>query len=378
MTFTLIHTDGRARAGMILTDRGEIPTPIFMPVGTQGAVKAVEQRELDELGARIILGNTYHLYLRPGPALIEKAGGLHTFMNWNGPILTDSGGYQVFSLSDLRGISEEGVDFKSHLDGSAHKFTPEKVIDLQRVLGSDIMMVLDECTPYPCEERYAIESNEMTMRWAGRCKNMFERTRPLYGKNQALFAIVQGSTYASIREASTIALVDMGFDGYAIGGLSVGEPTDIMYEMTEVCTTILPQDRPRYLMGVGTPENLLESIECGIDMFDCVLPTRNGRNGLFFTQRGKINIRNAAYAEDFNPIDEECECYTCRTFTRAYIRHLFKAREIMALQLASIHNLAFYLWLCNSARQAILNDCYRVWKSERLNSLSAEVAELTL
>ncbi len=348
---------------------------MFMPVGTQGAVKAVEPRELEEIGVRIILGNTYHLYLRPGTDVIEKAGGLHAFAGWERPILTDSGGYQVFSLSDLREMAEEGVQFKSHLDGSLHLFTPEKVIDIQRALGSDIMMVLDECTPYPCDEPYAAASNGLTVRWAGRCRERMEQTSPRYGKHQALFAIVQGSTHPGLREQSAEALVAMGFDGYAIGGLSVGEPADVMYEITERCTSILPQDRPRYLMGVGTPENILESIGRGIDMFDCVMPTRNGRNALFFTRNGRLNLRNAAFATDFCPVDTACGCYTCTHFTRAYLRHLFKAREIMALQLASIHNLSFYIWLCRIARQEILNDRYTEWKAEQLTSMTREVVE---
>lgn len=376
MQFTLQHTDGNARAGRLKTDRGEIPTPIFMPVGTQGTVKAVEQRELDELGAKVILGNTYHLYLRPGIELIQKAGGLHKFINWNKPILTDSGGYQVFSLSDLRGLEEEGVTFKSHHDGSLHKFTPEGVVEIQRALGSDFMMVLDECTPYPCNEEYARKSNEMTIRWAERCKNQFERTQPQYGFGQALFAIVQGSTYPVIREISTQKLAEMNFEGFAIGGLSVGEPLEDMYRITELCTSILPQEKPRYLMGVGTPENILESIERGIDMFDCVMPTRNGRNGLFFTRNGKINIKNAVHTNDFRPIDDECECYCCRNFTRAYIRHLVRAKEILALQLASIHNLTFYLWLVRSAREAILENRFTLWKAEQLKRLSAEALEI--
>ncbi len=346
-----------------------------MPVGTQGTVKAVEQRELDELGARIILGNTYHLYLRPGVDLIQKAGGLHKFINWHKPILTDSGGYQVFSLSDLRGLDEEGVVFKSHHDGSMHTFTPEGVVDIERALGSDFMMVLDECTPYPCDEEYARKSNELTVRWAERCRNRFEQTGPLYGHEQTLLAIVQGSTYPAIREKSAKALVSMDFDAYAIGGLSVGEPAEDMYSITALCTDILPQDKPRYLMGVGTPENILESIDRGIDMFDCVMPTRNGRNGLFFTSRGRLNIKNAAYASDFKPVDEECSCYGCRSFTRAYIRHLVKSDEILALQLASIHNLTFYLRLVAGAREAILERRFAAWKNEQLHKLAGTVPQ---
>ncbi|MCZ6776533.1 MAG: tRNA guanosine(34) transglycosylase Tgt [Ignavibacteria bacterium] len=371
----MIHTDGKGRAGVLGTDRGDVPTPMFIPVGTQGAVKAVEPRELEEVGARIILGNTYHLYLRPGIEIIERAGGLHRFMSWAGSILTDSGGYQVYSLSELRELTEEGVSFKSHLDGSLHCFTPERVIDMQRSLGSDVMMVLDECVPYPCSERYAIDSNSLTIKWAERCKRQMLRGQPKYNADQALFAIVQGGTYPVIRENSARALVELEFDGYAIGGLSVGEPQEIMYSMTEICTEILPAEKPRYLMGVGTPENILESIDRGIDLFDCVLPTRNGRNAVFFTREGKLNIKNASFADDFSPVDGACTCYTCKNFSRAYIRHLFKAREIMAMQLASIHNLSFYLWLIRSAREAILEDRYGVWKAERMETLSAEVAD---
>jgi queuine tRNA-ribosyltransferase len=290
--------------------------------------------------------------------------------------LTDSGGYQVFSLSDLRGLDEEGVTFTSHLDGSEHKFTPEGVVDIQRSLGSDIMMVLDECTPYPCDEEYARHSNELTLRWAVRARERFEQTQPLYGFGQTLFAIVQGSTYPSIREYSARTLVEMDFRGYAIGGLSVGEPTEEMYSVTNLVTDILPETKPRYLMGVGTPENILESIERGIDLFDCVMPTRNGRNGMFFTRRGKINIKNAAYALDFRPVDEQCGCYGCRTFTRAYIRHLVKANEILALQLASVHNLTFYLWLVTAAREAILAGRFSEWKSEMVKHFSTELQTL--
>lgn len=354
---------------------GEVLTPVFMPVGTQGTVKAVEPRELEEIQARIILGNTYHLYLRPGCSVLCAAGGLHRFMQWGRPILTDSGGFQVYSLADLRGIDETGITFKSHLDGSVHHFTPENVVDTQRTLGSDIMMVLDECTPHPCDEEYARRSNGMTVRWAGRCRERFAATASQYGAEQTLFAIVQGSVYQEIREASARALVEMDFDGYAIGGLSVGEPAGVMYRMTEVCTGILPPLKPRYLMGVGTPENILESIERGIDMFDCVMPTRNGRNAVVFTRHGKLNLRNARHAADFSPVDAECDCYACRTFSRAYLRHLFRAREILALQLASIHNLAFYLWLTASARQAILEGRYAAWKAATLAAMAPEECE---
>ena len=346
-----------------------------MPVGTQGTVKAVEQRELRELGARIILGNTYHLYLRPGTALIEAAGGLHRFMNWDRPILTDSGGYQVFSLSDLRRIGEEGVEFKSHIDGSPHVFTPERVVDIERSLGSDIMMVLDECAPYPCDEEYAARSSELTLRWAARCRERMEATRPLYGAPQSLFGIVQGSVFPALRERSARALVAMDFDGYAIGGLSVGEPEAAMEELTGLCTAVLPADRPRYLMGVGTPRNLLQAIARGVDMFDCVLPTRNGRNAVLFTRRGKLNMRNAAHTSDFRPVDEECACYGCRTFSRAYLRHLFKAGEILALQIASMHNLTFYLWLVGEARTAIAEHRFAPWKALMLEQLAAPAAD---
>jgi queuine tRNA-ribosyltransferase len=375
LKFSIAQSDGRARAGLITTGRGEIPTPAFMPVGTQGTVKAVEQRELLEIGARIILGNAYHLYLRPGTRLIEKAGGLHRLIGWERPILTDSGGYQVFSLAPLRRIAEEGVRFRSHIDGSEHLFTPEGVIDIERSLGSDIMMVLDECAPFPCKEEYARQSNEMTIRWAGRARERKERTQPLYGADQFLFAIVQGGTYGSIREDSARALSGMDFDGYAIGGLSVGEPEETMYGMTDLCTAILPVDRPRYLMGVGTPANILESIERGVDMFDCVLPTRNGRNAVLFTRNGKLNMRNAAHAGDFSPVDPACTCYGCRNFSRAYLRHLFKAGEILALQIASMHNLTFYHWLCTAAREAILGRNFAAWKETMLNALSARAAD---
>jgi len=348
-----------------------------MPVGTQGAVKAVEPRELEEMGFRMVLGNTYHLYLRPGTSIIENAGGLHSFIGWNRAILTDSGGYQVFSLSDLRGITEEGVHFKSHLDGSSHLFTPERVIDVQRLLGSDVAMVLDECVAYPCEEAYAREASQRTVRWANRARIQWERTPPLYGEVQVLFAIVQGSTSASLREDAARALIADEFDGYAIGGLSVGEPVHVMYEMTEVCADHLPTGAPRYLMGVGTPENILECIDRGIDMFDCVLPTRNGRNATLFTRRGKLGMRNLSHNQDFTPVDPECSCYTCRNFSRAYLRHLFKAGEILALQLASVHNLSYYSWLTACAREAILEDRYGTWKEEQLRTLSTEVPEIT-
>ncbi len=367
-------TDGHARAGVLETDHGTIETPVFMPVGTQGSVKAIEHRELDEIGAGIILGNTYHLYLRPGTEIIQKAGGLHRFINWKKPILTDSGGYQIFSLADLRTIREGGVSFQSHLDGSSHMFSPESVVQIQRALGSDIIMVLDECTPYPCDEKYAETSHHLTLRWAQQCRDEFTDREPVYDHRQSLFGIVQGSVFPRLRRQSANALVEMDFDGYALGGLAVGEPAAIMYEMIEVCEPLLPKDQPRYLMGVGTPENLLEAIERGMDMFDCVLPTRNGRNGMVFTRNGSLNLRNAGFKSDFSPIEEECSCYTCRTFTRAYLRHLFLAKEILALQLATIHNLAFYLWLMREARAAILDSRFHPWKSSVLDRFRSETA----
>jgi queuine tRNA-ribosyltransferase len=364
--FAVEHTEASARAGRLETDHGAIETPIFMPVGTQGSVKAVEHRELQELGAQIILGNTYHLYLRPGIEVLKKMGGLHRFMNWQLPILTDSGGYQVFSLSELRKITEEGVTFRSHVDGSAHLFTPEKVMEIEHAIGSDIMMVLDECTPYPCEHVYAKKSNEMTVRWAARCQKAHAASELLYGHRQALFAIVQGSVFKDIRKDSAAALVDLDFEGYAVGGLAVGEPVETMYELTEYCTSMLPSNKPRYLMGVGTPENLLECIERGIDMFDCVMPTRNGRNSMVFTREGRVNLRNAKHRTDAQPVDAECTCYGCRNFSRSYLRHLFQVKEILALQLASMHNLTFYLWLVKEARKNIIAGTFSSWKREML------------
>ena len=374
MKFKRIAQDGKARAGVLETDHGVIETPIYMPVGTQGTVKATEQRELIELGAQIILGNTYHLYLRPGMDVIEQAGGLHRFINWQKPILTDSGGFQVFSLTALRDIADNGVTFRSHLDGSPHVFTPESVIQIERKLGSDIMMVFDECTPYPCEFEYAKKSNEMTVRWAERCKIATEKQPALYGHSQALFGIVQGSVYPEIREMSARALTQLEFDGYAIGGLAVGEPVEEMYKITDFTEQFLPPDKPRYLMGVGTPENILESIERGMDMFDCVIPTRNGRNGMLWTRDGTINMRNAQYKTDFTPVDAECDCYTCQTFTRSYLRHLFITKEILALQLASIHNLALFLWIAREARKAILEKRFTEWKAMMLARMQVSPA----
>jgi queuine tRNA-ribosyltransferase len=369
MEFRCLGSDGTARCGCINTDHGVIRTPAFMPVGTQGTVKAVTPRDLDELGADIILGNTYHLYLRPGTGVLQEAGGLHRFMGWSKPILTDSGGFQVYSLTSLRKMSEEGVRFRSHIDGSSHMFTPESVVDIQRAIGSDIMMVLDECTPYPCEQSYAESSNAQTLRWAQRCLKQFRTTNGLYGHAQALFGIVQGSIYPEIRRSSAKELTDLEFEGYAIGGLAVGEPAEEMYDMISICTELLPQEKPRYLMGVGTPENLLEAISRGVDMFDCVMPTRNGRNAMLFTSAGAMNITNAGFRNDFTPVDERCGCYTCRNFSRAYLRHLFNTKEILGLELATIHNLAYYQSLMQGARVAIAAGNYLQWKEEQLNSL---------
>jgi len=374
MKFHVSHTDHHSRTGTISTDHGVFPTPAFMPVGTQGTVKALAQREIVEIGAEIILGNTYHLYLRPGTDILEQAGGLHKFMSWEKPILTDSGGYQVFSLADLRKIEEEGVQIKSHLDGSLHHFTPERVVDIQRSIGSDIMMVLDECAPYPCDREYAASSNALTLRWAERCKKRFDATQDLYGHGQALFGIVQGSVYSDIREYSAKVLSDLNLPGYAVGGLAVGEPAEEMYEIVSTCTELLPADKPRYLMGVGTPENLLEAIERGIDMFDCVLPTRNGRNATLFTRNGTLNITNARHKADFTPVDPDCGCYTCRTFTRAYLRHLFQVKEILALHLATLHNLHFYQWLMQQSREAIAAGTFGPWKRSMLSSLRQEIS----
>ena len=368
MAFSLQQTcpDTAARAGILETTHGRVETPIFMPVGTVGSVKATQPRELvEDVGAQIILGNTYHLYLRPGTDVLEQAGGLHHFMRWNGPILTDSGGFQVFSLAEMRDIEEEGVRFQSHLDGSYHDFTPESVVDIQRTIGSDIMMVLDECPPGDASRSYAEKSNALTMRWARRCKQRWEETEPLYGHRQLLFPIVQGVTYPELRRASARELVEMDFPGYAVGGLSVGEPAGTMYEMVEVVTEILPEDRPRYLMGVGTPANLLENVARGIDMFDCVMPTRNGRNGTLFTSEGRMNIRNAKWRDDFSPLDAALP-YPGQAFTKSYVRHLFVANEILGLQIASLQNLSFYLWLMRGAREAIRKGRYRAFMDEML------------
>lgn len=355
------HTSS-ARAGKIKTDHGEIETPIFMPVGTQGTVKTLSPRDLNEVGAQIILGNTYHLYLRPGDSLIRERGGLHQFISWDKPMLTDSGGYQVFSLADLRKISDEGVKFHSHIDGSIHFFTPEKVMEIQRNLGPDIVMVLDECTPYPCDFEYAKNSHLRTLEWAKRCKQHFHDYGQIHEYQQFLFGIVQGSTYDELRRDSMSGLQAIEFDGYAIGGLAVGEPKQQLYDITELCCSRLPQIQPRYLMGVGKPEDIVECIGLGVDMFDCVIPTRNGRNGQVFTWDGVLVIKNAEHKTNFQPIDDSCSCYTCKNFSRAYIRHLFQADEILGLQLASLHNVHFYMELVKKASQAIKKDRYQTWK----------------
>jgi queuine tRNA-ribosyltransferase len=366
LTFQLQHTDNnsKARAGTITTDHGEILTPVFMPVGTAGSVKAVTQQQLkDEIKAQIILSNTYHLYLRPGIAVLEEAGGLHQFNGWQKPILTDSGGYQVFSLAENRKIKEEGVLFQSHIDGSRHMFTPENVMDIQRSIGADIIMAFDECTPYPCEYRYAKESMELTHRWLDRCFTRLNETEKKYGFTQNLFPIVQGSTYKDLRIHSCECISSKEASGNAIGGLSVGEPEEMMYELTSICTENLPSHKPRYLMGVGTPWNILECIALGIDMFDCVMPTRNGRNGMLFTTQGVINIKNKKWATDFSPIDAGLPCETSQFYSKAYLRHLVVANEILALQIATIQNLAFYIWLVTEARKHIMEGDFISWKS---------------
>jgi len=364
-------TNSKARAGWFETDHGKVETPIFMPVGTQGTVKAVNQTYLaDEIKAQIVLSNTYHLYLRPGTEILEAAGGLHKFMNWQKPILTDSGGYQVFSLSELRKLKSDGVEFRSHLDGSKHFFTPEKVIGIQRSIGSDIMMVLDECAPFPCDYDYAKNSVQLTSNWAVLNKEAFVRSSPLYDHKQFQFGIIQGSIYKDLREKSVNDLLKLDFDSYAIGGLAVGEPMEQMYELVDFTTDFMPDDRPRYLMGVGKPENILESVARGVDMFDCVMPTRNARNANVFTWNGNLSIRNAKYKDDFKPLDEKCSCYTCRNYTRAYLRHLFIAEEILALELASIHNLYFYLQLVTQARMHIIDGDFLDWKNKIVNEIS--------
>lgn len=372
MKFTLQTTDklSKARAGEIETAHGSIQTPIFMPVGTAGTVKGIHQHELKkDIEAQIILGNTYHLYLRPGLDTIRAAGGLHKFNGWDGPILTDSGGYQVYSLTDVRKIKEEGVTFRSHIDGSKHLFTPENVMDTQRIIGADIIMAFDECTPYPCDYRYASRSLDMTHRWLKRCCDRFDTTDSLYDYEQSLFPIVQGSVYKDLREKSAETIASFGRDGNAIGGLSVGEPAEEMYAMTEVVTRILPQDKPRYLMGVGTPINILENIALGIDMFDCVMPTRNARNGMLFTRKGIINIKNKKWEADFSPIDPDSDLHTDLFYTKAYLRHLIHSKELLGAQIATLHNLHFYLWLVREARTKIVEGTFYDWKNTMVKQL---------
>jgi queuine tRNA-ribosyltransferase len=366
MDFILHHTDTKsnARAGLIKTKHGEIETPIFMPVGTAGSVKGVHFKELrDDINAQVILGNTYHLYLRPGTGIIEQAGGLHRFIGWEKPILTDSGGYQVYSLTDIRKLTDKGVTFQSHIDGSKHVFTPEDVMDIQRSIGADIVMAFDECTPYPCDYDYAEKSMKITHNWLTRCIDRFNNTEPKYGYSQSLFPIVQGSTFRDLRKTSAEFIAKQNAEGNAIGGLSVGEPHEVMYEITELVCNILPADKPRYLMGVGTPANILESIALGVDMFDCVMPTRNGRNGMLFTSNGIINIKNKKWENDFSPIDPEGESFVDDQYSKAYIRHLFAAKEMLGPIVASIHNLAFYIWLVSESRQHILKGDFAEWKN---------------
>ena len=373
MKYQLVATnkDTKARAGVISTDHGDIETPIFMPVGTVGAVKAVHMHELrSDVKAQIILGNTYHLYLRPGMDIIERAGGLHKFNTWDKPILTDSGGFQVFSLSENRKLKEEGAAFRSHIDGSKHLFTPEKVVDIQRSIGSDIMMALDECPPGTSDYQYAEKSLRLTQRWLKRGWQRFNETSPLYGHSHAFFPIVQGCVYADLRRDSAKFVADLGAEGNAIGGLAVGEPTEAMYDMIEVVNEILPEDKPRYLMGVGTPANILEAIDRGVDMMDCVMPTRNGRNGMLFTQHGIMNMRNKKWADDFSPLQEDGASMVDRIYSKAYVRHLFIAQEILAMQIASVHNLAFYLWLVGEARAHILKGDFKTWKTEMVERVT--------
>lgn len=373
MDFKIKHTDSKtkARAGVLQTERGQITTPIFMPVGTVGSVKGIHQNELcNDINAQIILGNTYHLNLRPGMDVLEKAGGLHKFMNWHKPILTDSGGYQVFSLAGNRKLKDEGVTFQSHIDGSKHLFTPENVVDIQRTIGSDIMMALDECTPYPCDYDYAKKSMELTHRWLERGYKHFKETEPKYGFQQSWFPIVQGSVYKDLRQQSAETIARYADKGCAIGGLSVGEPVEMMYEMIEVVEPYLPQNKPRYLMGVGTPANILEAISRGIDMFDCVMPTRNGRNGMLFTKEGIINIKNEKWKYDFSLLDETGDSFVDTQYSKAYLRHLIVANERLAAQIASIHNLAFYLWLVGEARKHIILGDFAIWKTEMVKKVT--------
>ena len=376
MTFELQYTDSKsnARAGVITTDHGQIQTPIFMPVGTLGSVKAVHQHELkNDIKAQIILGNTYHLYLRPGLEVLEKAGGLHKFNGFDRPMLTDSGGFQVFSLAGIRKLSKEGAEFRSHIDGSKHFFSPEKVMDIERTIGADIMMAFDECPPGTSDYKYAKESLDLTESWLDRCIKRFNETEPKYGYSQALFPIVQGCTYRDLRKRAAEYVASKGAEGNAIGGLAVGEPVDVMYEMIEVVNEILPKDKPRYLMCVGTPVNLLDAIERGVDMFDCVMPTRNGRNAMLFTKHGIMNMRNKKWEMDFSPIDVEGDSYVDTDYTKAYLHHLFKAKELLAMQIASIHNLAFYLWLVGEARKHIIAGDFTAWKPKMVETLQTRL-----
>lgn len=369
-----ISQDCKARAGKISTAHGEILTPIFMPVGTVGSVKGVGIDTLtEEVKAQIILGNTYHLYLRPGTEIIRKAGGIQKFNSWNKPMLTDSGGFQVYSLGKIRKITEEGCVFRSHIDGSLHNFTPENVMDTQRLIGADIMMAFDECTPYPCDYSYAKKSLDITSLWLKRCMQRFHSTQPIYDYHQSLFPIVQGSVYKDLRKMACENVIQYDAEGYALGGLSVGEPTEQMYEITDICTDILPKDKPRYLMGVGTPQNLLEGIALGIDMFDCVMPTRNGRNAMLFTMEGTMNMRNKKWAEDFSPIDINGTAKVDTLYSKAYLRHLFVSSELLALEIASIHNLAFYLELMRQAREHILQGDFLAWKNMMVKKLSTRL-----
>ncbi|MEN8248699.1 MAG: tRNA guanosine(34) transglycosylase Tgt [Bacteroidota bacterium] len=376
MKFKIESTDDKsnARAGLVTTDHGKIETPIFMPVGTAGTVKAVHQRELqDDVKAQIILGNTYHLFLRPGLEIIEKAGGLHKFNGWDKPILTDSGGYQVYSLAEKRKITKAGVKFQSHIDGSRHEFSPERVMDIQRTIGADIIMAFDECTPYPCDYNYAKNSMDLTHQWLDRSIHQFDNSEPHYGYSQTLFPIVQGSTYPDLREKSAEYIASKDREGNAIGGLSVGEPAEDMYAMTDLVCKILPKDKPRYLMGVGTPANILESIKLGIDMFDCVMPTRNARNGMLFTGEGIINIKNEKWKEDFSPIDPGMSGYVDNFYTKAYLRHLIISKEILGAQIASIHNLSFYLWLVQEARKQIKEGNFGLWVEPMIKKVSTRL-----
>ncbi|MGD0709775.1 MAG: tRNA guanosine(34) transglycosylase Tgt [Bacteroidales bacterium] len=373
MSFQISHTDKatKARSGVLYTDHGVIETPIFMPVGTAGTVKAIHQKELKEdVKAQIILGNTYHLYLRPGLDIIEKAGGLHKFNAWDKPILTDSGGYQVYSLADKRKMTDNGVVFQSHIDGSKHTFTPERVMDIERTIGADIMMAFDECTPFPCEYKYAKKSMHITHKWLERCIQRFDETLGKYGYSQKLFPIVQGSVYKDLREQSAEFIAKQNRDGNAIGGLSVGEPVEVMYEMTELVCSILPVDKPRYLMGVGTPANILESIALGIDMFDCVMPTRNARNGMLFTQQGIMNMRNEKWKDDLSPLDEFGTSFVDSYYSKAYLRHLFVAKEILGAMIATQHNLAFYIWLVTEARKQIIQGTFGSWKEKMIKQVA--------